>query len=131
MGHQGEKTPAGTLVVVVDDDAAVRNSLKFSLEIDGFAVRTFPTADELLRTRDLTSYRCLIVDQDMPRMTGLELVAALRKQGIEVPAVLISGHVTPALIRQAMGAGVPVIEKPNLGNALIEIVRAVVGETPN
>ena len=57
-------------------------------------------------------------------MTGLELVAALRRQGLEVPAVLISGHLTPAVTRQASAAGIPVIEKPFLGNGLIELIRS-------
>jgi two-component system, LuxR family, response regulator FixJ len=119
------------LIFVVDDDAAVRNSLKFSLEIDGFAVRTYANADELLHAGDLDACRCLIVDQDMPRMQGLELVAVLRKRGVNIPAVLISGHVTPALTRQASSAAIPVIEKPFLGNRLIESIRSAVGAKPS
>jgi two-component system, LuxR family, response regulator FixJ len=119
------------LVIVVDDDAAVRNSLKFSLEVDGFAVMTYGSAEELVHTGNLRACRCLIVDQDMPRMTGLELVAALRKEGDEVPAILISGHVTPALIRRASGVGVPVIEKPFEGNGLIDLIRTTIDAAPN
>ena len=51
-----------------------------------------PSAEELLGSGNLNDFQCLIVDQDMPRMTGLELVAALRAQGVKVPALLISGH---------------------------------------
>ena len=54
------------------------------------------------------------------------LVAALRKQGAEVPAILISGHVTPTLARWASGAGVPVIEKPFEGDGLIELIRTTI-----
>jgi len=119
------------LIIVVDDDAAVRNSLKFSLEVDGFAVRTCASAEELLRMGELRACQCLITDQNMPGTTGLELVAVLRKQGIEVPAILISGHVTTALTRHASGAGVPVVEKPFLGQKLIELIRAAIGSKPN
>jgi FixJ family two-component response regulator len=115
------------VIAVVDDDAAVRNSLKFSLEIDGFSVCTYASAEELLSTSKVGDFQCLIIDQDMPRMTGLELVAALRRQGIGAPALLISGHLTPAVTRQASVAGVPVIEKPFLGNGLIDSIRAAVG----
>jgi FixJ family two-component response regulator len=114
------------VVAVVDDDAAVRNSLKFSLEIDGFSVRTYANGDELLNALDLAACRCLVVDQDMPRMKGLELISALRRRGIAIPAILISGHVTPALTRQAGEAAIPVVEKPFLGNRLIESIRAAV-----
>lgn len=119
------------IIAVVDDDAAVRNSLKFSLEIDGFAIRTYASAEELLGSGNLNSFQCLVVDQDMPRMTGLELVTTLRAQGVKVPALLISGRLTPAVTRQASVAGIPVVEKPFLGNGLIESIRAAVGTKPS
>src|SRR6187401_2087309 len=95
------------IIAVVDDDAAVRNSLKFSLDIDGFAIRTYASAEELLGSGDLDNFQCLVVDQDMPRMTGLELVTTLRAQGVKVPTLLISGRLTPAVTRQASVAGIP------------------------
>ena len=55
MDQHSGIAPLNPLVIVVDDDAAVRNSLKFSLEIDGFAVRTYGSADELVRTGDLVT----------------------------------------------------------------------------
>jgi two-component system, LuxR family, response regulator FixJ len=119
------------IIAVVDDDAAVRNSLKFSLEIDGFTIRTYASAEEFLGSGDLANFQCLVVDQDMPRMTGLELVTALRTRGVKVPALLISGHLTPAVTRQASVAGIPIVEKPFLGNELIESIRAAVGTTPS
>ena len=120
-------TLSNPIIAVVEDDTAVRNSLKFSLEIDGFAVRTYANAEELLGSSNLNNFQCLIVDQDMPRMTGLELVAALRRQGLDIPTVLVSGHLTPAVTRQASAAGIPVIEKPFLGNGLIEFIRTATG----
>ena len=119
------------VIAVVDDDAAVRNSLKFSLEIDGFSIRTYASAEELLGSGNLDNFQCLIVDQDMPRMTGLELVTALRAQGVKVPALLICGRLTPAVTRQASVAGIPVVEKPFLGNGLIESLRAALETTPS
>jgi two-component system response regulator FixJ len=126
MARHTGMVSANPLVIVVDDDAAVRNSLKFSLEIDGFAVRTYGGAEELIGADDLSDCRCLIIDQDMPRMTGLELVEALRKKGAEVPAILVSGNVTRALITLASAAGLPVVEKPVVGNGLIELIRATI-----
>jgi two-component system response regulator FixJ len=113
---------SNALIFVIDDDAAVRSSLKFSLEIDGFAVRTYASAEELLRERDLTACRCFVIDQEMPRMPGLQLIAALRKRGVDTPVVLTSSHATPAVSRQASAAGIAVIEKPILGNVLIESI---------
>ena len=119
------------LVIVVDDDAAVRNSLKFLLEIDGFAVRTYESAQELVRGDNSSDCRCLIVDHEMPHMTGFELVAALRKEGSEVPVILISGNVTPALKTRASNLGVPVIEKAIMGDGLIELIRTTIGTKPH
>ena len=131
MAQHGTMAISDPIIAVVDDDAAVRNSLKFSLELDGFAVRTYANAAKLLGSGSLTDLQCLIVDQDMPRMTGLELVAALRERGVEVPALLVSGHPTPAVTRQASAAGIAVVEKPFLGNGLLESIRAAVGTRPS
>ena len=128
MDRHSGIAPLNPLVIVVDDDAAVRNSLKFLLEIDGFAVRTYESAQELVRVGDLSDCRCLIVDQDMRHMTGFELVAALRKEGSEVPVILISGNVTPALKTRASNVGIPVIEKAIVGNGLIELIRTAIAK---
>ena len=131
MARHRTMTLSNPIIAVVEDDTAVRNSLKFSLEIDGFAVRTYANAEELLGSGSLSKFQCLVVDQDMPRMTGLELVAALRKRGVEVPALLVSGHLTPAVTRQASAAGIAIVEKPFLGNGLIDSILAAVGTKPS
>jgi two-component system response regulator FixJ len=112
-----------TTIVVVDDDAAVRNSLKFSLELEGFTVRLYADGRELLEDPELPAYGCLIVDQIMPELTGLDVVAALRKRGILSPAVLITPNATPQLRQRAAAAGVAVIEKPFFGNTLVDAIR--------
>ena len=68
---------------------------------------------------------------NMPHMTGFELVAALRKEGSEVPVILISGNVTPALKTRASNLGVPVIEKAVMGDGLIELIRTTIGTKPH
>ena len=106
--------------------SAVRNSLKFSLDIDGFAVRAYASGGELLQDSDLAGCRCLVIDQNMPRMTGLELLQTLRRKGIGIPAILMSAHVTPTLRRLASDAGIALIEKPLPGNKLVEFIRAAI-----
>jgi FixJ family two-component response regulator len=118
------------VVGVVDDDPAVRNSLKFSLEIDGFAVGVYASADEVLQDRDLSRFRCLVIDQHMPGMNGLDLVVKLRKKQVAVPVGLITNHPPKALVVRAEGAGVPIVEKPLLGNALQEKIRELIGPEP-
>jgi len=71
---------------------------------------------------------CLIVDQNMPGMSGLKLLAALRKRGVRTPAILVSGRVTAALTDEAARSGVPVVEKPFLGNVLVDRIRAAIAQ---
>jgi two-component system, LuxR family, response regulator FixJ len=107
-------------VLIVDDDPAVRNSLKFSLEIEGFAVRLYADGRQLLDDPQLPPHGCLIVDQVMPGMSGLDVLDAIRHRGISNPAVLITSNESPKVRGRAAMAGVAVIEKPFFGNELVE-----------
>ena len=108
------------MVIVVDDDPAVRNSLRFSLEIEGFAVRDYPDGMELLNDRELPRHGCLVIDENMPGMKRLDVVARLRDRHVAVPAILITSHPTAMLSERAARAGVPIVEKPLLGNTLVD-----------
>jgi two-component system, LuxR family, response regulator FixJ len=87
--NRNEAQPPAT-VLVVDDDSAVRHSLQFSLELEGFAVRLYADGRELLDDPHLPACGCLVVDQVMPGMSGLDVVDALRLRGSSNPAVLIT-----------------------------------------
>ena len=127
MREDSASTVPGHVVVVIDDDLAVRNSLKFSLEIEGLTVRSYATGAELLSAGDLALCNCLVVDQNMPGMNGLELIALVRARCFAAPAILITSHPSPSLRDRAQKAGVPIVEKPLLGNALLDKIRDVVG----
>ena len=130
MPNRHEPVLANPVIVVVDDDAAVRGSLKFALEIEGFAVRTYPRGDELLDDGCCADCACFIIDHKLPGMNGLDVVAALRKQRIAAPVILITSHPTNMVQQRAAQAGVPIVEKPLLGNALIDRVRDAIGRLP-
>lgn len=125
-----EPAPASPVIVVVDDDAAVRGSLKFALEIEGFAVRTYPTGDILLGDVSRADCACFIIDHKLPGMNGLDVVAELRKARIEAPVILITSHPSRVVQQRAARAGVPIVEKPLLGNALIDQVRDAIAQWP-
>jgi FixJ family two-component response regulator len=114
-----------SLVVVVDDDPAVCSSLKFSLELEGFAVRIYGSAAELLADGKLDDGDCLVVDQRMPDMNGMELIARLRDRHVRTPAILLVSQHNPALSMRAAMADVPIVEKPLLNDALVEKIREV------
>jgi two-component system, LuxR family, response regulator FixJ len=115
------------IVAIVDDDPAVCSSLKFSLELEGFVVRTYHSATEVLCADYLDCHHCFVIDQRMPGMTGMELIDVLRRQNISTPAILIISAPNKALSSRAAMAAIPIVEKPLLGNALIERIREACG----
>ena len=123
MVQQSQVAVQGFLVAIVDDDAAVCSSLKFSLELEGFRARTFANGAEFLAVGDFGAFNCLVVDQRMPGMSGMELIARLRDRKVCTPAILIISHPNAALSARAAAAGVPIVEKPLLGNVLVEKIR--------
>ena len=114
---------AQPLIAVVDDDAAVCSSLKFALELEGFRVHAFTGGMELLLAPELVACQCFVVDQKMPGMTGLELISQLRQRNIAAPAILIISQPSSALSVRAANAHVAIVEKPLLGNALLDRIR--------
>ena len=89
------------LVLVVEDDLAVRSSLAFSLEIEGFKVRSYATGEELLDAGSFDGCDCFIIDQKLPGLSGLDLIAKLRDRHVDAPAILITSNPSAALCRQA------------------------------
>jgi two-component system, LuxR family, response regulator FixJ len=110
-------------LIVVDDDAAVRHSLKFALEMDGFAVWLYADASEVLDEPNLPTYGCLLIDYYLPDLNGLELLAKLRRHGVALPALLTTGHPSIALRRRVRQAGIRLVEKPLLGDGLADMIR--------
>lgn len=115
------------LVIVIEDDPAVRNSLKFALEIEGYAVCIYPDGNRLLEHATLPRGDCLVVDFNLPDMTGLEVISQLRNRGVTVPAILITSTPNRKLLDRAALVGARVVEKPLLGDALIESIRDITG----
>lgn len=119
------------LVLVVDDDQAVRDSLRFALELEGLEVQSCAGAGELLAHSRLAQAACLVIDYQMPLMDGFELVAELRRRGCHTPVILIAGEVTGWLRRRARSMGLRhVIEKPLLDSALLETLQSVLNSSP-
>jgi len=112
------------IVFVVDDDRAMRDSLRWLLESIGLTVRTYATAAEFLREHQPSQPGCLVLDVRMPGMSGLDLQAELVKRGAELPTIVVTGHAEVAMAVRAVKAGaIDFIEKPFSDQLLLDRVR--------
>ena len=118
------------LVFVVDDDAAVRDSLELLLGSTGFETQAFDSAEAFLAAPREPGRGCLLSDIRMPGKSGVELLDFLRKQGDECPVVLITGHGDVALAVEAMKRGAQdFIEKPFDAARLIEAITVALAQS--
>lgn len=102
-----------SVIHIVDDEEAVRNSLAFLLDIAGFATRTYPTAAALLSRLDALEPGCVITDLRMPEVNGVELLRRLRAAGADIPAIVVTGHGDVQMAVEAIREGAfDFIEKP-------------------
>ena len=112
-------------VLLVEDDVALGAALRFALEIEGFAVELLDAAEPLLERAFPAGRTCLVTDQNLPGVSGVETIEILRSRGVEAPAILMTTQVSPALRARAARAGAAVVEKPILGRRLIDAIRAL------
>jgi two-component system response regulator FixJ len=111
-------------VALVDDDPAVLDSLKFLLEVMGCKVATFTSARAYLAS-GVARPACIILDQHMPQMTGLELAQKLRADGDTIPVLLITGSPSPAIVARANELGIEgVLDRPPDEDDLLKFVKA-------
>jgi two-component system, LuxR family, response regulator FixJ len=106
-------------VFVVDDDAAVREGLKALLAAKGYKVETFANAEAFLAVLPPYPAGCLVLDVRMPGMSGLELQGELKRRGITLPIIMMTGHGDIQMAVAALKAGaVDFLEKPFDAEAL-------------
>jgi two-component system response regulator FixJ len=117
------------VVHVIDDDAAMRDSLAFLFESAGLSVKTYESAIAFLDHAAALEPGCILTDVRMPQMSGLELVDRLKALAVTLPVIVMTGHADVPLAIQAMKAGVlDFIEKPFDDEALLSAVRAGLAE---
>jgi len=120
-----------TVVHVVDDDAAMRDSMPFLLDVNGFKPQVYDSASALLAESPMDALSCVVSDIRMPGMNGIELVRELKSKGSTSPVILITGHGDVALAVEAMKAGaVDFIEKPFDDAVLLGAIRSALETRP-
>jgi two-component system, LuxR family, response regulator FixJ len=114
-----------SVVHVIDDDQAVRESLSFLLKSAGLSVATYESATSFLRQLSETTTGCVITDVRMPDLSGLDLLNRLKDMRVRLPVIVITGHADVPLAVQAMKSGaLEFFEKPFDDEILLTAVKA-------
>jgi two-component system, LuxR family, response regulator FixJ len=112
------------IVHVIDDDDALRDSVRLFLANEGLNVKTYASATEFLSALDSAAFGCVVTDVRMPGMSGMELLAHLASRSLALPVVVVTGHADVPLAVRAMKQGaVDLLEKPFRAEDLIGAVR--------
>jgi len=113
-----------TLVTIIDDDEAMRESLATLLAAEGLKTRSFDSADAFLQAGGDRDGGCLVLDIHMPGMTGLDLQAELQRRGVGLPVVMITGQGdVPQAVAALKAGAVDFLEKPYSVESLLKAVR--------
>lgn len=111
-------------VFIVEDDAAVRDSLGLLLGLHGYRTQSFSCAEDFLQVYQPSWAGCLLLDLKMPGMSGLDLQALLRQKEITLPVVVITAHGDVPTVRTVLKSGaVDFLEKPVDPDVLLAAVR--------
>jgi two-component system response regulator FixJ len=114
---------ADAVVYVIDDDEAVRDSLRFLFKSAGLAARTYESATSFLNHLPQLKAGCIVTDVRMPGLSGLDLLRRLKELHSAVPVIVITGHGDVPLAVEAMKSGaVDFLEKPFDDEALLAAV---------
>ncbi len=125
LGHESDKAnnvgDPGKTVFLVENDEAVRRSLKFQMEAMGYKVEAFESALSFLDDYEPREHSCLLLDVRMPGMNGIELQQELKSRKDPVPVIMISGHAdVPAAVRAMKNGATDFLSKPVSGTELSE-----------
>jgi FixJ family two-component response regulator len=119
------------IVVSVDDDRRVLDSLAMLMESAGYTPQSFTSAEEFLQSPALAAAACVIADVRMPGFDGLELQRRIRLIRSELPVILISAHGDDAVRNRALGDGaIAFFDKPFDCVALLTAITTALSEQP-
>jgi len=114
------------LIIIVDDDVGVRDSLAALLEAKGYQTRLYKDAESFLNENDSAEQAVILIDYSMGDMTGLDAIRQTRAEGDRRPIIMITAHGDIELAVEAMRAGASdFIEKPWEKDALFEAIERV------
>lgn len=116
-------------VFIVDDDPAVRKSLRWLIESVGLSVATFESGNDFLDALTCDHHGCLVLDVRLPGISGLELLESLNERGSHLPVIVITGHAdVPMAVRAMKHGAVDFIEKPFSDQLLLERIQQAMAD---
>ena len=119
--------PLSPLIQLIDDDAAVRDSLALLIGTVGLRVQTWADPQEFMRSFDRQSIGAIVLDVRMPGISGLTVLDTLVAQGVDQPVIMLTGHGTVELCRRAFKSGAAeFLEKPVDDEVLLEALQNAV-----
>lgn len=119
------------LIVIVDDDQAVRDALQFALRLEGFCVHVHGSAVMALNDPDLRKACCVVINEHSRHSDGFALLDSLHAFDSGLPAIMLTSHATLRMRERAQRVGVrEVLEKPLLDDALLRSIRDIIADRP-
>jgi two-component system response regulator FixJ len=116
-------------VFIVDDDPAVRKSLRWLIESVGLSVDTFESGNDFLDALTNHHHGCLVLDVRLPGISGLELLERLNERDSHLPVIVITGHAdVPMAVRAMKHGAVDFIEKPFSDQLLLERIQQAMAD---
>ncbi len=123
-------TPAGPLVVVVEDDPASRKSLERVLHVGGFDAAMFASAEEFLSSTRDSSAIGMLLDLQLPGLSGVDLQRRLRREGSTLPIIVITANVDTRIREEVERLGcLAYLSKPCDGRTILALLRSLVTDT--
>ncbi|HSD43926.1 MAG TPA: response regulator [Burkholderiales bacterium] len=114
-------------VLLVEDDASMREAIQRLLYTANFECSTYASAEALLAGGAHDGAECVVSDLKLPGISGLDLLTELRARGSRLPIIMITAHDTPGLREEAVRRGVAAfLVKPFRGNDLLDAVKAAI-----
>jgi FixJ family two-component response regulator len=110
-------------IIIVDDDPSMGQAIARLLVAAGWGVRIFQSAEAVINHEALLNAGCMVLDIELPGMSGIDLHARLAEAGIHLPVIFITGHDRPIFREKAESAGACYLSKPFPSSQLIEKVR--------
>jgi FixJ family two-component response regulator len=119
------------IIVVVDDDPRIRESLESLIESAGMKARAFPLADDFLHGDLLSAASCLVTDVRMPGMNGLDLQRRVRLERPELPVIFITAHYDDKIEQCAVAQGAAFfVRKPLDADELLRAIKSALCKLP-